>query len=138
MRTAVPGTSFDSSQGWLNHVALISPVSSATRAVRIFSRPRRRLVVDADDAFDDGLVVAEEIADPFRRNGLLVPARPLPQQISDRHEAELPEPTRDRRADPLERLDRGVEPAQAEALTSAAATARAPPTLRSRPAALYV
>ena len=39
----VPGTSFDSSQGWLNQVALISPVSSATRAVRIFSRPRRRL-----------------------------------------------------------------------------------------------
>ena len=63
----------------------------------------------ADDAFDDGLLVAEEIADPLRRNGLLVPARTLPQQIPDRREAELPEPTRDRRADPLERLDRGVE-----------------------------
>ena len=41
-----PATSFDSSHGWLNHVALISPVSSATRAVRIFSRPRRRLVAE--------------------------------------------------------------------------------------------
>ena len=40
------GTSFASSQGWLNHVALISPVSSAIRAVRIFSRPRRRLVAE--------------------------------------------------------------------------------------------
>ncbi len=46
MRSAVPGTSFASSQGWLNHVALISPVSSATRAVRIFRRPRRRLVAE--------------------------------------------------------------------------------------------
>jgi hypothetical protein len=32
-----------SSQGWLNQVALIASVSSATVAVRIFSRPRRRL-----------------------------------------------------------------------------------------------
>ena len=43
MRSDAPGTSFASSHGWLNHVALISPVSSATFAVRIFSRPRRRL-----------------------------------------------------------------------------------------------
>ena len=43
----------------------------------------------ADDAFDDGLLVAEEIADPLRRNGLLVPARTLPEQIADRREAEL-------------------------------------------------
>ena len=63
----------------------------------------------AHDAFDDGVLVAEEIADPLRRNGLLVPARTLPEQIADRQEAELPEPTRDRRADPLERLDRRVE-----------------------------
>ena len=43
---ACPATSFASSHGWLNHVALISPVSSATRAVRILSRPRRRLVAE--------------------------------------------------------------------------------------------
>ena len=42
-RIGVPETSFVSSHGWLNQVALISPVSSATRAVRILSRPRRRL-----------------------------------------------------------------------------------------------
>jgi hypothetical protein len=37
----------------------------------------------AYDAFDDGLLVAEEVADPLRRNGLLVAARTLPQQIPD-------------------------------------------------------
>ena len=38
----MPGVSLASSHGWLNHVARISPVASATCAVRMWRRPRRR------------------------------------------------------------------------------------------------
>ena len=104
-----PATSFPSSHGWLNHVALISPVSSATRAVRIFSRPRRRLVDRADHALEHRLLVTEEIADPLRRHRLLVAPRTLPEQISDRGEPEPREATCQRRADAVQRLHRRAE-----------------------------
>jgi len=41
-RTRVPGGSWSASQGWLNHVALIWPVASATSASVIASRRTRR------------------------------------------------------------------------------------------------
>ena len=39
---AFPAGSCRASQGWLNHVAETVPLPSATRALSIFSRPRRR------------------------------------------------------------------------------------------------
>ena len=125
IRTAVPATSLDSSHGWLNHVALISPVSSAIRAVRIFSRPRRRLVAERTITLDDRLLVAEQVADPLRRNGLLVAARTLPEEVSDRHEPELREPPRERRTDAVQRLHGRVREARASAPNADAATRRA-------------
>ena len=58
----MPGVSFASSHGWLNHVARISPVSSATCAVRMWSRPRRRRGRAAHDDLDHRLLLAEELA----------------------------------------------------------------------------
>ena len=78
----VPATSFASSHGWLNQVALISPVSSAIRAVRILQSTAAATRRRADDALDDRLLVAEQVTDPLRRHWLLVPPRPLPEKIS--------------------------------------------------------
>jgi len=48
-RTWVPGGSFSASQGWLNHVAEIDPVASPTRAVRIVSPRRGRVLFGGED-----------------------------------------------------------------------------------------
>src|SRR5207344_3267694 len=58
----------------------------------------------ANDSLDDRLLVAEEIADPLRRRGLLVPPRRLPEHVAHGPEPELREPTSERRPDAVEAL----------------------------------
>ena len=120
-----PATSFVSSQGWLNHVALISPglVRDARgEDLQATAPPTGRR---ADDDLDDRLLVPEEIADPLRRRRLLVAPRTLPEDVArpcrarawragGRSSARRPARTR-----PTPRADRNA------ARTAAAASARA-------------
>ena len=63
--------------------------------------PTRR---PAHDHLDHRLLVAEQIDDPSLRDRLLVPARPVREEVSDREQTELRQTPLRRRADPGKRL----------------------------------
>ncbi len=63
----------------------------------------------AHRALDRHLLVAEEIGDPPVPDGLLVPERPVREEVADGLEPELQQPPADRDADSGERVERGVE-----------------------------
>jgi hypothetical protein len=70
------------------------------------SAPARR---GADDHLDDRLLVSEEVTDPLRWCRLLVPPRPLPEDVVDHGEPELGEPAGDGGTHALQGLDPGDE-----------------------------
>ena len=94
----------------MNHVALISPVSSAIRALRIFSRPRRRLVAERIDALDHRLVVSEELAIRFNGTGCSYRRGGCQSRSPTVSQAELREAPSHRRPDAVERLHGSGEP----------------------------
>ncbi len=63
----------------------------------------------ADDDLDHRLLIPEEVADLLRRNGLLVPAGPLPEEVTGALEPEPGKPAAQRRADAGETLERRIE-----------------------------
>ncbi len=64
----------------------------------------------AHDPLDHCLVVAEQIADPLDRRGLLVPSRTLPEQVFDHAQSEACKALGHGRTDTVQRLDGRSEP----------------------------
>ena len=66
-------------------------------------------------AFDQHLLVAEEVGDPLLRRGPLVAARPVVEQIARPLEPELRQPLLQRRPDARQRVERRLQSLRAEA-----------------------
>ena len=91
----------------------------------------------ANDSLDHCFLLSEEVADPLRGHGLVVAAGRLPEHIADGLEPEPTEPARERRSDPLKRLDGRLECAPAPARIWAWARCQVGTSRRSRPAASH-
>ena len=88
----MPGRSLSASHGWLNHLAVIEPVSSRIVAITIVRRRRgRRTRTDSTTPEITTSLVAPELRDRDLVGGRLVAARSPEEQVSDRREAELAE-----------------------------------------------
>ncbi len=114
-----PKPDFDSGLQSLLEPGLVEPgrldlarVVGDLRGENLQSPPapaRRR----ADNALDRGFLVAEEVGDPLRRNGLLVSSRALEEEVTYALDADPGKPPSNRRPDTLERLDGNLEPRRA-------------------------